>query len=561
MTKGNRKNELFNAYVGLWKIMNNKERVIFCFLAVLMLLRCFAVIMTTQILACLVDVISGQGASIFGIGLPNSWTVIQVVIFCHIILTLIWMLCVLLTSTIRKFAVKVACKVNVDVLNIITKPRKNLDYKMTNGEAVFIANSAGESVIYLIKDLLLKILLPVLSCIVALVFIAQIDILCFVVFLICFIFILLSSIIRLKFESKYQNRTEKAKSKINNVYLNNIDNIALVTMLNSQSYESSILEKHNKDYKKQWYDATDLQVKYWFFAYFIQYFLTALGIIVCILRKGLEIENLANIIALVSYSTQLCSPLESVGIELGQLQLRAIQFNRLSLLKAEQTDFIDCEISSTKRYTNIPNDVKINKIQIRNLKISIGNFKKEYKNVLLQSNKINVICGDSGVGKSVFISSLLGLKTYQSGDIIINDEYKIKSLYENRSRVSLITQNAMMFDRSVIENLGYPNNDLTKEIKKYVKVFNLNKILNRSYRNENISKTLSGGEQKRISLIRGMAKEAEVYIFDEPTNDLDNENVNKVIQEIINLKEDSMVIVISHDKRIMQVADSIIELS
>ena len=64
---------------------------------------------------------------------------------------------------------------------------------MTNGEAVFIANNAGESVIYLIKDLLLKIFLPIGACIIALVYIAQIDIVCFIIFLLCFAFILLSS--------------------------------------------------------------------------------------------------------------------------------------------------------------------------------------------------------------------------------------------------------------------------------------------------------------------------------------------------------------------------------
>ena len=116
-------------------------------------------------------------------------------------------------------------------------------------------------------------------------------------------------------------------------------------------------------------------------------------------------------------------------------------------------------------------------------------------------------------------------------------------------------------DLNHIDNLAYPNTNLNKDILNYVKRFNLSKIYNREYKNENVIKTLSGGEQKRIALIRGMSKKADVYIFDEPTNDLDSENVNTVIQEIIKLKDNAMVVIISHDKRVMDIADKVIKLN
>ena len=101
--KKHQKNELLKAYKNLWKMMNVKERVIFCILTCFMLLRCFAVIMTTQILACLVDVISGRRGNIFGFPLPVSWSIIQVIIFCHVLIAVIWLLSVTLSGIIRNY--------------------------------------------------------------------------------------------------------------------------------------------------------------------------------------------------------------------------------------------------------------------------------------------------------------------------------------------------------------------------------------------------------------------------------------------------------------------------
>ena len=164
-------NELLKAYRNLWKMMGLKNKIIFCVLTFLVMFRSFAIISTTQILACLVEVISGQVGVIWGYSIPVEWTPAQVVIFTYVLITIIWILCAVLNNYIKKYSVSMACKVNEKVLDIIGQPRKNLDFKMTNGEAVYIANGAGESVIYLIKDIWLKILVPILSCIISLIFI------------------------------------------------------------------------------------------------------------------------------------------------------------------------------------------------------------------------------------------------------------------------------------------------------------------------------------------------------------------------------------------------------
>lgn len=554
--KNKKKYELITAYKGLWKIMLPKEKIGFVCCFFLVIFRCFALITITQVLSCLINEISGARGNIFGFLMPDHWTVIQTIIFAHIVLIVVWCITAVIGHIIRRFAINLSCKVNKEILSTIVKPRENLDFKMTNGEAVFIANSASESVTFLITDILLKIMLPIGACIIALIYIAQINIFSFLVFLCCFIFIIISSLVRLKFQSRYQKKIEQAKSKINNINLNSIENIALINLLNSKNTEMNKLNTYNQEYKLNSIKDTKMRMKYWIFAYCIQYALIGLGIITCVLQQGATVANIASIVALVSYSQQLCSPLENVGVELGQLQTKAIQFNRIDLLKPKAEELDNC----APALQNCLGTTSLNKITMKNIEVKISDFNKKYQDISFFKNQLTVVCGDSGKGKSILIGALLGIKNYKKGKIEINDKIAITSLSEYKEKVSYISQNAMIFDRSIIENIAYPDNELTKRMIYYIKQLKLQHLLKRDSEDVNVIKSISGGEQKRISIARGMSKEAEIYIFDEPTNDLDNENVKVIIQEIIKLKENAMVIVVSHDNRLVSIADKVVNL-
>ena len=153
----------------------------------------------------------------------------------------------------------------------------------------------------------------------------------------------------------------------------------------------------------------------------------------------------------------------------------------------------------------------------------------------------------------------MGLKEYKSGEIIINDKYQVNSLFFENDRVSLAFQEENLFDRNFEENVMYPQLQLNDKTKALIKDFNLQELFERNQANESIKNILSGGEKRRINLIRSFAKDAEIYIFDEPTNDLDSKNVEKVLSKISEIKENSIVIVVSHDKRLMEISDNVIK--
>ena len=93
-----------------------------------------------------------------------------------------------------------------------------------------------------------------------------------------------------------------------------------------------------------------------------------------------------------------------------------------------------------------------------------------------------------------------------------------------------------------------------------LKKFDLKYLLEReeSDSKNSFKNNLSGGERKRISVIRAISKDAQVYILDEPTNELDEKNVKHVIKELVKLSKQAVVIVISHDKRLLEQSENII---
>ena len=89
----------------------------------------------------------------------------------------------------------------------------------------------------------------------------------------------------------------------------------------------------------------------------------------------------------------------------------------------------------------------------------------------------------------------------------------------------------------------------------------MTRLIKREQEGKNVRNSLSGGEKKRIDFIRALSKKADIYFLDEPTNELDAKNVTKVIDEIKRLKKQGkIVVIISHDNRIEDIVDEIVNL-
>ena len=71
----------------------------------------------------------------------------------------------------------------------------------------------------------------------------------------------------------------------------------------------------------------------------------------------------------------------------------------------------------------------------------------------------------------------------------------------------------------------------------------------------------SGGEMQKLALVRTFQKNCTLTILDEPTNGLDMETVQRLVQLLIQEKEHHIFIIVSHDKRILDICDEKIDLN
>ena len=78
--------------------------------------------------------------------------------------------------------------------------------------------------------------------------------------------------------------------------------------------------------------------------------------------------------------------------------------------------------------------------------------------------------------------------------------------------------------------------------------------------NDEVS-SLSGGERKKIALIRAIIKNPDLLILDEPTNGLDSSSIQNLTRVLLGMKNEKIIILVSHDSEVINICDEIINLN
>ena len=145
----------------------------------------------------------------------------------------------------------------------------------------------------------------------------------------------------------------------------------------------------------------------------------------------------------------------------------------------------------------------------------------------LESGELLVIRGKSGAGKSTLAMALMGLLGYE-GSITINEE-ELSSFTDLNHRIVGTVQRSHIFNTSIRENLKVGNPQAQDEhIMSILKAVELDTLIAQMDRGLDtiigeFGRTISGGEAKRLAVARVLLADADLYIFDEPTEHLDQE--------------------------------------
>ena len=208
-------------------------------------------------------------------------------------------------------------------------------------------------------------------------------------------------------------------------------------------------------------------------------------------------------------------------------------------------------------------------LELKNICYSVENQdgKKEIlKNINLKiDGKFVAFTGPNGSGKSTLAKIIMGIANPTSGQILFNGEDITNLSITERAKkgIAFAFQQPVKFKGITVYDLV--NMACGKKLKVAEVCAYLSEVglCAREYVNREINASLSGGELKRIEIAVTMARNASLTIFDEPEAGIDLWSFNSLISvfERIALKTQGTLLIISHQEKILNIADRIIVIA
>jgi len=229
---------------------------------------------------------------------------------------------------------------------------------------------------------------------------------------------------------------------------------------------------------------------------------------------------------------------------------------------------LDTPLEKSEKHEVSSNIKLIGNIEFKDVNFSYSEQKiLNNINLTIDSGKKTAFVGMSGSGKSTLINLLLRFYDHYKGTIKIDQkDIKSLSLFDLRENISLITQETLLFNESILDNIRYGNmssND--DEIQAIADISGVSKFANQlpDKLNTIVGESgikLSGGQRQRIAIARALIKDAPILIMDEATSSLDNLTEKEIQSALDELMKDKTTIIIAHRLSTIQNADVIFTL-
>jgi ABC-type bacteriocin/lantibiotic exporter with double-glycine peptidase domain len=207
-------------------------------------------------------------------------------------------------------------------------------------------------------------------------------------------------------------------------------------------------------------------------------------------------------------------------------------------------------------------------IEIENLTFSYESSKTLINNLNFKINKGDLVgvYGKSGKGKSTLIDILTGLITPHSGKIKCDGVSIHKNKKSWQSIIGYVPQSVYLFDESIQKNIIFNKDTFDEDkIKDVISSSGLAEWTNQLKDGLHTlvgdeGAKVSGGQRQRIGIAASLYKDSEILILDEPTSSLDPETENNIIDNILSLKGNKTIILISHKQSIIDKCDKVLKL-
>ena len=259
--------------------------------------------------------------------------------------------------------------------------------------------------------------------------------------------------------------------------------------------------------------------------------------------------------------SQLITPFKSISKAIYDSSQGIAALDRIETITLEENLITD--ISKNENQVTFLNEISFNKVYFKYGKDQV------LHNISFKINKGETVAivGHSGAGKSTIADLLVRFYDVNEGQIKIdNVDIKDIGLTALRKIMGVVTQDSILFNDSVINNIGLGINNIDRN-----RVIEATKMANAHGFIENLENKydtiigdggnkLSGGQKQRVSIARAIYKNPEILILDEATSSLDSKSEKAVQEALDRLMTNRTSLVIAHRLSTIQNADKIIVL-
>ena len=363
---------------------------------------------------------------------------------------------------------------------------------------------------------------------------------------------------------------QKLTDKLNNVTRENLTGIRVVRAFNAEDYQEEKFNKVNND-------LTNLQLfnQKCFsimspIMYLVMYFLTLSIYFVgaTLIKDAMLADKLTlfgNMVVFSSYAMQIIMAFLMLAMIFMMLPRAQVSAKRINEVLDTEISIKDGNISSNK--TKLKGCV-----EFKNVSFKYPDA-EEYllKDISFKANKGETVAfiGSTGSGKSTLINLIPRFYDVTDGEVLV-DGINVKDYKEEflHNKIAYVPQKAVMFDGTVSSNVSYGDNGKEisdKKIKEAIRVAQAEEFvlkMDDKY-NTHIASggtNVSGGQKQRLSIARAIARDPEIYIFDDSFSALDYKTDSVLRHELKKYTKDATSIIVAQRIGTIMNADTIIVL-
>lgn len=210
-------------------------------------------------------------------------------------------------------------------------------------------------------------------------------------------------------------------------------------------------------------------------------------------------------------------------------------------------------------------------LELKNVSFSAESERKNIDiirdlDLTVEDNKFVVITGPNGGGKSTLAKLIAGIEKNTAGTIIFNGEDITEKSITERARMGIgfAFQQPVRFKGITVLDLLRIASGKSLSVGEACDYLSEVGLCAKDYINREVNASLSGGELKRIEIATVLARDVKLALFDEPEAGIDLWSFNNLIRIFENMRNSDKsrtIIVISHQERILNIADEIVLLS